>query len=86
MSALPLHERRSRIPTDGQALDEIQLALDGRQWDEETIETVASLLRATGRPVRDLTDEPIPPSRSRAIAPGLGRLDGRSALRPRGEP
>ena len=32
------------IPTDGQALDEIQVAFDGHKW----IETVASIFRATG--------------------------------------
>lgn len=50
------------IPADGQALDEIQAALGGPQWDEETIETVASIIRTTGRPVRGLTD-------------GAGRVD-----------
>jgi hypothetical protein len=46
------------IPTDGQALDQIQAALDGREWDPETMETVASIVRASGRPVRDVMEVP----------------------------
>jgi hypothetical protein len=46
------------IPSDGEALDQIQAALDGREWDPETIETVASIVRASGRPVRDVMEVP----------------------------
>lgn len=46
------------IPADGEALDQIQAALDGREWDADAIETVASIVRATGRPVRDVADAP----------------------------
>jgi hypothetical protein len=46
------------IPADGEALDQIQAALDGREWDADAIETVASVVRATGRLVRDVADAP----------------------------
>ncbi|MGN6258316.1 MAG: hypothetical protein ACTHN3_11295 [Solirubrobacterales bacterium] len=46
------------IPADAEALNQIQGALDGREWNGDTMETVASIVRATGRPVRDVADVP----------------------------
>lgn len=41
------------VGRDGIALDEISRELSGRDWTAEDLETVASIVRATGRPVLD---------------------------------
>ena len=41
--------------TDAQALDEIADLLSGNEWDADTIEAIAQLVRQTGRPVEDVS-------------------------------
>jgi hypothetical protein len=38
------------------ALDAIHAALDGQEWTPETSESIASILRAIGLPVRDVDE------------------------------
>lgn len=40
------------------ALNAIQGELDGAEWSPERIEAVASIIRSTGRPVRDIDESP----------------------------
>lgn len=39
------------------ALDHIQDQLDGVEWDADTLERIADIVRETGREVRDLSEE-----------------------------
>jgi xanthine dehydrogenase iron-sulfur cluster and FAD-binding subunit A len=49
--------RTSRTCSDREALDRIAAALDGREWDADTLDAVAEAVRSTGRPVRDVDDD-----------------------------
>jgi hypothetical protein len=42
--------------TDRAALDVIAHTLDGREWEADTLDAIADLVRATGRLVRDVGD------------------------------
>jgi hypothetical protein len=43
--------------TDAEALDRIAEMLDGREGNGEVWDDIAEIVRATGRPIRDLNDE-----------------------------
>lgn len=43
---------------DTRALDAIAAALDGREWDADTLDGIAGLVRESGRLVRDPGDVP----------------------------
>lgn len=47
-------ERRADLHVD--ALDAIQAALDGQHWTPESAESIATILRAIGLPVRDVDE------------------------------
>ena len=47
-------ERRADLHVD--ALDAIQAVLDGQLWTPETPESIATILRAIGLPVRDVDE------------------------------
>lgn len=55
---------------DAGALDRIAALMDGREWDDETLEHVAEILRASGRQVR----EPFGPDRCPRCGSGLMRV------------
>ncbi len=41
---------------DARALDAIARELDGVEWDADTLDAIAAIIRATGRQVRDIED------------------------------
>jgi hypothetical protein len=47
-------ERRADLHAD--ALDAIQAVLDGQHWTPETSESIATILRVIGLPVRDVDE------------------------------
>ncbi len=47
-------ERRADL--NESALDAIHAALDGKEWTPETPESIATILRAIGLPVRDVDE------------------------------
>jgi hypothetical protein len=47
-------ERRADLHAD--ALDAIQAVLDGQHWTPESPESIATILRAIGLPVRDVEE------------------------------
>ena len=42
---------------DARALDEMAAMMDGREWGADTASDIADILRATGRIVRDVTED-----------------------------
>lgn len=50
---LLLDASRNQLVTDTHALDEIASAISGKEWSPDTIDTVADIVRSTGREVAD---------------------------------
>lgn len=39
------------------AINAIQGIMDGHEWDAETLDTIADIVRATGREIRDVLED-----------------------------
>jgi hypothetical protein len=53
---MPASTGTGRTGSDEQALDRIAAALDGREWDADTLDAVAEAIRSTGRTIADPAD------------------------------
>lgn len=45
--------KREEVQRDLEALNDIHSLLDGTEWDSDTLEQIADILRETGREIRE---------------------------------